>query len=76
MSPPRPTVTVVGRRLEAEDHRLRDMLTRVAQPFEWVEAGTPESSAALRDRDVELPAVIDGDEVVAGATVESPSEAA
>ena len=36
--PPRPTVTVTGRRLAAADHRLRDFLTRIAQPFEWVEA--------------------------------------
>ena len=35
--PPRPTVTVVGRRLGAEDHRLRDFLTRIAQPYDWVE---------------------------------------
>ena len=34
MSPVRPDVTVVGRRLEPEHHRLRDFLTRVAQPFD------------------------------------------
>src|ERR671917_75742 len=43
MSSLRPTLTVVGRRHEPEHHRLRDFLTRVAQPFEWVEAGTPEA---------------------------------
>ena len=73
MTPPRPTLTVVGRRLAAEDHRLRDMLTRVAQPFDWVEAGTPEASDALRASGadaLELPVVIDREEVVGGATVE------
>jgi len=73
MSSLRPTLTVVGRRLEPEHHRLRDMLTRVAQPFEWIEEGTPESDAALAERglaDAELPVVIDRDEQVTGATVE------
>jgi thioredoxin reductase (NADPH) len=46
----RPTLTVVGRRLEPEHHRLRDFLTRVAQPFEWIEAGTPEADGALNER--------------------------
>src|SRR4029079_12966125 len=47
MSPVRQDVTVVGRRLEPEDHRLRDFLTRVDQAFAWVEAGTPEAEAVL-----------------------------
>jgi thioredoxin reductase (NADPH) len=74
----RPTLTVVGRRLEPEHHRLRDMLTRVAQPFEWIEEGTPESDATLAERglaDAELPVVIDRDESVTGATVERLVEA-
>jgi thioredoxin reductase (NADPH) len=73
MSSLRPTLTVVGRRLEPEHHRLRDFLTRVAQRFEWVEAGTPEADTALGDRGLagaELPVVIDRDESVTGATVE------
>src|ERR687893_1639766 len=73
MSSLRPTLTVVGRRLEPEHHRLRDMLTRVAQPFEWIEEGTPESDATLAERglaEAELPVVIDRDESVTGATVE------
>ncbi|HEV3378136.1 MAG TPA: NAD(P)/FAD-dependent oxidoreductase [Thermoleophilaceae bacterium] len=73
MSSLRPTLTVVGRRLEPEHHRLRDMLTRVAQPFEWIEQGTAESDATLGERglgDAELPVVIDRDESVTGATVE------
>src|SRR5918999_1200818 len=69
----RPTLTVVGRRLEPEHHRLRDFMTRIAQPFEWVEAGTDAAGRALGDRGlagVELPVVIDRDESVTGATVE------
>ena len=47
MSPVRPRLTVIGRRIAPEDHRLRDFLTRIAQPFDWIEAGTPEADAAL-----------------------------
>ena len=78
MSPVRPDVKVIGRRLAPEDHRLRDFLTRIAQPFEWLEAGSPEADALLAARgaaDVELPAVIEGDAVLAGATVEMLAEA-
>jgi thioredoxin reductase (NADPH) len=69
----RPTLTVVGRRLEPEHHRLRDFLTRVAQPFEWVEVGTHAAARVLGERglaDAELPVVIDREESVTGATVE------
>jgi hypothetical protein len=27
--------------MDGEAHRLRDFLTRIAQPYEWHEAGTP-----------------------------------
>ena len=65
--PPRPTVTVVGRRLAAEDYRLRDFLTRTAQPFEWVEAEGDEP---------DLPRLIEQDGTVhAPATVEGLAEA-
>ena len=46
MSPVRPTVTVVGLRDEPEHHRLRDMLTRIAQPHDWLEAGSDEARCA------------------------------
>ncbi len=78
MSPVRPTLTVIGRRLAPEHHRLRDMLTRVAQPFEWVEAETPQGREALGRHgggELELPVVIDGEEVIAGATVETLAKA-
>jgi thioredoxin reductase (NADPH) len=74
MSPVRPSVTVVGRRLEPEHYRLRDLLTRIAQPHEFLEAGTPQAEAALaaaHATGAELPVVIDGDTVHTAATVES-----
>src|SRR5256885_15982582 len=47
MSPVRPPVQVVGRRLDPEHYRLRDLLTRIAQPYVWHEAGTPEAEQVL-----------------------------
>jgi thioredoxin reductase (NADPH) len=77
MSPARPPVQVVGHRLGVENHRLRDFLTRAAQPFEWFEAGTPEAAELLATHhasDAELPVVIDGDRVMQAATIESVAE--
>jgi thioredoxin reductase (NADPH) len=71
--PPRPQVTVVGRRLEPEDYRLRDFLTRAAQPHQFYEAGTPQADAVLAEAGAggaALPVVVDGDEVYPRATVE------
>jgi thioredoxin reductase (NADPH) len=78
VSPVRPTVRIVGERLDPEHHRLRDFLTRIAQPHEWLEAGSPEAARALSDlglADPPLPVVIDGGEVYTGATVERLVEA-
>ncbi|HVE67224.1 MAG TPA: NAD(P)/FAD-dependent oxidoreductase [Solirubrobacteraceae bacterium] len=79
MTPVRPTVTVVGRRLIPEHHRLRDLLTRTAQPYEWVEAGTPAADELLARHRVpgaELPVLIEQTgEVLAGATLERLGEA-
>ena len=47
VSPVRPTVQVVGRRMDAEHYRLRDFLTRTAQPYEWHEAGSAEADLLL-----------------------------
>jgi thioredoxin reductase (NADPH) len=77
MSPVRPDVKVVGRRLGAEDHRLRDFLTRAAQPFEWFEVGTPEARAVLVTAgavEAEPPVLIDDQGVVAPATIERVAE--
>ncbi|HYV15330.1 MAG TPA: NAD(P)/FAD-dependent oxidoreductase [Conexibacter sp.] len=77
MSPVRPTLQVVGRRLDPTDHRLRDFLTRAAQPHEWFDVGSPEAEQLLRERDLSdppLPVVIDGADVVIDATVERLAE--
>ena len=77
MSPIRPTVHVVGRRDEPEDYRLRDFLTRIAQPYEWHELGTAGADEVLGRsgvRDGEPPVVIDGEEVITHATVEHLAE--
>jgi thioredoxin reductase (NADPH) len=78
MSPVRPTVQVVGRSLDPEDHRLRDFLTRTAQPYEFLEAGSAAADALLAERALagaELPVLLDGDGAIAGATVASVAEA-
>ena len=78
MSPVRSEVTVVGRRLEPEDHRLRDFLTRVAQPYRWIEAGEEGADALLAQHGfagAELPVVLAGPESLAGATVERLADA-
>ncbi len=78
MSPIRPTVTVVGEHLDPAHHRLRDFLTRIAQPYDWVDAGSPEAerlSAELQLTDPPLPVVVDGDTVYTAVTVESLAEA-
>jgi thioredoxin reductase (NADPH) len=74
VSPVRAGVQVVGRRLEPGDHALRDFLTRIAQPHEYFEAGTPEADALLAARgaaDAPLPVVLEPDAVHADATVAS-----
>src|SRR5437763_4276171 len=78
MSPARPTVQVIGRRLEPADHRLRDFLTRADQPYDFYEPDSPEALDLLgRHAIVEarLPVVIDGDQVFNGATIEALAEA-
>jgi thioredoxin reductase (NADPH) len=71
-------VHVVGRRHDPGTHRIRDFLTRGAQPYRFHEAGTPEAEALLAEAgaaDATLPVVLDGDTVHAGATVEGLAEA-
>lgn len=77
MSPVRPSVQVVGRALDPEHHRLRDLLTRSAQPYEFFEAGSTGADHMLAMRgaqEAELPVLIDGDELHAGVTVETLAE--
>src|SRR2546430_2208054 len=74
MSPVRPTVQVVGRRMDAEHYRLRDFLTRTAQPYDWYEAGTPDADRLLEQLglvDATLPVLVDRDQKFTSASVES-----
>jgi thioredoxin reductase (NADPH) len=74
----RPTVQLIGRRLDAGHHAMRDLLTRAAQPHDWFEAGSPEADALLAERglaDAALPVLIDGDEVHTGVTPQRLAEA-
>src|SRR5215210_961618 len=78
LMPPRPPLKVVGRRLDPGDYRLRDFLTRAAQPHEFYEAGTPAADAVLAAAGAAeraLPVVVDGDTVHASASVERLAEA-
>ena len=75
--PPRPTVKVVGRRHDPDDYRLRDFLTRAAQPHEFYEAGSPQADAVLAEAGAdgaELPVVVDGDTYHAHATIDRLAE--
>jgi thioredoxin reductase (NADPH) len=77
VSPQRPTLTVIGRRLADTDHRLRDFLTRIAQDYDWLEAGTPGADEALRAHgltEADLPVVVDGPEITPQATIERLAE--
>ena len=69
---------VVGRRLEPQHYRLRDFLTRAAQPHVFYEAGTAEADAILAEAGVagaELPVVVEEDHTVhPAATVERLAE--
>jgi len=72
VSPVRPTVQVVGRRLEPEHYALRDFLTRIAQPHDWYEAGSPEAEEVLASHglvDPPLPVLVDEDLVLTGTTI-------
>jgi thioredoxin reductase (NADPH) len=78
VSPVRPTVQVVGRRLESEHYRLRDFLTRSAQPYDWHEAGSAEADLLLGRLGLvgaELPVLVDAERSFTGATVETIVEA-
>jgi len=78
MSPPRPPVQLIGTRLDPDAHRVRDFLTRIAQPHELLETGSPEARALLAARgatDVPTPALVDGDEVLGAVTVGALAEA-
>ena len=79
MSPVRPEVTVVGRRLEPGDHALRDFLARTAQPFSWLEADDDAAAGALATAGAtgaRLPVLIEADGTVhEAASVRTVAEA-
>jgi thioredoxin reductase (NADPH) len=78
VSPVRPGVQVVGRRLEPGDHELRDFLTRTAQPHDYLEAGTAEADALLAQRGLTgapLPIVLEPDSALTGASVAALAQA-
>ncbi len=65
---------MVGRRLDADHYRLRDFLTRTAQPYEWYEAGSADADLLLERLglvDPALPLLVDGEETFQAATVDS-----
>src|SRR5258705_6197906 len=60
--------------MDAEHYRLRDFLTRTAQPYEWHEVDTTEADlllAGLGLVDAALPVLVDGDRTFTAATVET-----
>lgn len=78
MSPVRPPVQLVGTRLDPATHRLRDFLTRIAQPYELLEQGSPEAEALLDARSAtgaEAPVLVDEDRVLAAVTIASLADA-
>jgi thioredoxin reductase (NADPH) len=78
VSPVRPTLTVIGETLDPAHHRLRDFLTRIAQPYEWIEAGSPDGARALAEQGLDaaqLAVVVDGERVHTHATAASLADA-
>ena len=64
--------------MDAEHYRLRDFLTRTAQPYEWHEAGSAEADLLLQGlglADATLPVLVDGDRNFSAATVETVAAA-
>ena len=60
--------------MDVEHYRLRDFLTRSAQPYAWHEAGSDEAARLLESlglADAPLPVLVDGDHVFTGATIEA-----
>jgi thioredoxin reductase (NADPH) len=78
MSPIRPLVHVIADRHAPEAHRLRDFLTRIAQPYEFHEAGSPEAQRLLEEAGAPgaaLPAVVEGDRAHEGMSPTALAEA-
>jgi thioredoxin reductase (NADPH) len=64
--------------MDSEHYRLRDFLTRIAQPYEWHEAGSADADRLLERLglvDAPLPVLVDGENAFTGATVETVATA-
>jgi thioredoxin reductase (NADPH) len=64
--------------MDPDHYRLRDFLTRTAQPYEWHEAGSAEADVLLERLglvDAILPVLVDGDRTITEATVETVAAA-
>lgn len=64
--------------MNPEDYRLRDFLTRTAQPYDWYEAGSADADLLLERLGLvnpALPLLVDGDRNFEAATVESVATA-
>jgi hypothetical protein len=64
--------------MDADHYRLRDFLTRTAQPYVWHEVGTSDADTLLDGLGLvgpALPVLVDGDRNFTGATVESVARA-
>src|SRR4051794_12702962 len=74
MSPVRPTVTLIGIRDEPSHYELRDLLTRSAQPHNWLDADSERGQEALAATGLtvtDLPVVLDSGTVHRAATSQS-----
>ena len=71
MSPARRKVTLIGLRHEPGHYELRDLLTRAAQPHEWLDADSEAGRSALAAAGVrpqDLPVILEGDAVLRSVT--------
>ena len=69
---------VIGLGPDPDHHRLRDFLTRTAQPYDFLDAGGAEGLALLTQVGLSadaLPVVLDGDAVHSRATITSLADA-
>jgi len=60
--------------MDAEHYKIRDFLTRTAQPYEWYEAGSADADELLETLglvDPTLPLLVDGERTFQPATVDS-----
>jgi thioredoxin reductase (NADPH) len=68
----RPTLQLICERANPEHFRLRDLLSRAAQPHVWYEPDSPQAQEiyARFGSDLRLPVIVDGEKITQGASVE------